>query len=140
MPCCTVNICVVINARFLYHWIEWCGLEHWEERIFTVISTLVPYIVNHCEQKINIVWMYAELSKVFVSLREILTFWIRESCKSGVLWPTALSQWLLVLFCGAMIKECKAQSVKIQACTSSYQEKCTLHFGREIHYISIITV
>ena len=40
-----MKLCLV-DARLLYHWTEWCGLEHWEERIITAISTLVPYILK----------------------------------------------------------------------------------------------
>ena len=28
------------DARLLYHWTEWCCLEHWEKRIIMAISTL----------------------------------------------------------------------------------------------------
>jgi hypothetical protein len=36
----------LVDARLLYHWTEWCGLEHWKERIITAISTSVPYILK----------------------------------------------------------------------------------------------
>ena len=36
----------LVDAILLYHWSDWCGLEHWEIWFILAISTLVPYILK----------------------------------------------------------------------------------------------